>query len=246
VTIDDDIRLPESLEAAWGRRERPRRGPKPGLTLERIVAAAVNVAAADGLAAVSMNRVAKDLGTSAMSLYRYVAAKDELLALMVDSVLIVPPGESGEHWRAGLSRWARTYVELLRRHPWALRIPISGPPITPNQVGFLETGLRALGATGLTDAEKLSVILLVSGFVRNAATLEADLAAAQAASGSTEDVMPAYARLLLQLTDAERFPALHAAIASGAFDDEDDIGAEFDFGLERVLDGVEVLVKARG
>jgi AcrR family transcriptional regulator len=245
VTSDDDIQLPGSIEAVWGLRERPRKGPKPGLTLERIVEAAVAVAAADGLAAVSMSRVAADLGTSAMSLYRYVAAKDELLALMVDSVLELVPGEPEESWRAGLSRWAWTYVELLRRHQWALRIPINGPPILPNQVRFLEDGLRALGATGLSDAEKLSVILLISGFVRNAATLEADIAAAQAASGSTEDVMPAYARILTRLTDAERFPALHQAIASGAFDDEDDIGAEFVFGLERVLDGVEALVRAR-
>jgi hypothetical protein len=61
-----------------------------------------------------------------------------------------------------------------------------------------------------------------------------------------EQVMPAYAQKLLRLTDAGRFPALHEAIASGAFDDDDDLDAEFDFGLERLLDGIAALVGARG
>ena len=77
--------LPASVAAAWGVRGRPHKGPKPGLSLERIVAAAVQVADAEGLAAVSMSRVAAELGTAPMSLYRYVTAKDELLALMQDA-----------------------------------------------------------------------------------------------------------------------------------------------------------------
>ena len=79
-----------------------------------------------------------------MSLYRYVAAKDELLALMVDAALddaARAAAPAGEGWRDGLSRWAWTYHDALRRHPWVLRIPISGPPVTPNQVAWLEDGL---------------------------------------------------------------------------------------------------------
>src|SRR6266511_609170 len=88
---DGGTGLPASLEAAWGLRARPSKGPKRGLSLERIVEAAVKVAASDGLEAVSMGRVAGDLGVSTMSLYRYVAAKDELLALMVDATAASPP-----------------------------------------------------------------------------------------------------------------------------------------------------------
>src|SRR5260370_18893459 len=84
-------RLPASVAGAWGVRDRPHKGPKPGLSLERIVAAAVQVADAEGLAAVSMNRVATELGTAPMSLYRYVTAKDELLALMLDAAYASPP-----------------------------------------------------------------------------------------------------------------------------------------------------------
>ena len=118
--------LPASLDAAWGRRARPTKGPKPGLSLERIVAAAVALAHAEGLGAVSMARVASELGSSPMSLYRYVDAKDELLALMVDAALgDPPPPPAGEGWRDGLARWAWGYHDALRRHPWALHVPIS-------------------------------------------------------------------------------------------------------------------------
>src|SRR6476659_9040163 len=76
--------LPASLEAAWGLRARSTKGPKPGLSLERIVEAAVALAQREGIGAISMARAAGEVDSSAMSLYRYVAAKDELLALMVD------------------------------------------------------------------------------------------------------------------------------------------------------------------
>jgi AcrR family transcriptional regulator len=240
--------LPASIEAAWGLRERPNKGPKPGLSLDRIVDAAVKVAASEGLAAVSMNRVAAELGSSAMSLYRYVAAKDELLALMVDaalgSALASPPPVEG--WRTGLSHWAWAYHKVLRRHPWVLRVPITGPPVAPNQTAWLESGLRSLQDTGLTEAEKLSVILLLSGFVRNEATLAADIGAAASASGAIEtEIMPTWGRQLRRLTDPERFPALRAALASGVFDHDDDPDDEFIFGLERILDGIDALVRAR-
>ena len=237
--------LPASIEAAWGLRERPAKGPKPALSLDRIVAAAVGVAAAEGIGAVSMARVAKELDSSAMSLYRYVAAKDELLALMVDAALgtTPAPADPDEDWRAGMERWAWTYHDALRRHPWVLRIPISGPPVTPNQVAWLEQGLAALSGTGLTEPEKLSVILLVSGFVRNEATLAADVAEAAAAAGS--EVMPAWGDVLRRVTDPERFPALHAALDSPAFVRDDEPDVEFLFGLARVLDGVAALIAGR-
>jgi AcrR family transcriptional regulator len=243
--------LPASIEAAWGLRERPNKGPRPGLRLEQIVEAAMRVAAADGLAAVSMGRVAADLGVSTMALYRYVGAKDELLALMVDATAASPPAAPapGEGWRDGLARWARAELGIYRRHPWVLRIPISGPPATPNQVVWLERGLRCLRDTGLAEGEKLGVMLLLTGFVRSWATLEADLAeAARSAGAGAQDAVSGYGRLLARLTDPERFPALHAVIEAGVLDEPEspeDPDADFDFGLERVLDGVEALVRAR-
>jgi AcrR family transcriptional regulator len=248
--MDDDgtgARLPASIEAAWGLRARPSKGPKPALSLERIVQAAIEVAHADGLGAVSMHRVAAELGTSAMSLYRYVGAKDELLALMFDAAIGTPPAaRAGEGWRAGLSGWAWAIRATYRRCPWTLRIPISGPPATPNQVAWMEAGLRSLGGTALSEGDKLSVILLLSGFVRSEATLSADIEAATAAAGSTvEAAMTGYGAMLARLTDPGRFPALRAVIEAGVLDDADEPDAEFVFGLERILDGIEALMRAR-
>jgi AcrR family transcriptional regulator len=249
--MDDQIRtgLPASIEAAWGMRSRPGKGPRPALSLERIVAAAARVAATDGLQAVSMGRVAADLGVSTMSLYRYVAAKDELLALMADLTLEAPPARRGpeESWRDGLSRWAWTEFGVYRRNPWVLRIPISGPPVTPNATAWLERGLDCLRGTGLQEGEKLSVMLLLTGFVRSQATFQADIAAAQAAGAAPPDpeLMGSYGRLIGRLTAPERFPALHAVLAAGVFDEPDDGDDEFAFGLERIMDGIETLIEKR-
>jgi AcrR family transcriptional regulator len=232
--------LAASLEAAWGRRARPTKGPKPALSLERIVEAAVALAQAEGIGAVSMARVAGELGSSPMSLYRYVAAKDELLALMVDAALgPVPQPAEGEDWRAGLTRWAWGYHDAFRRHPWALYVP-SGPAVTPNLTAWLEDGLQSLAATGLPEAQKLSVLLLVSGYVRNEATLAATI-------GATEggEIMPTWGRQLARLTDPEDFPALHRALGSEAFAQDDAPDEEFVFGLERVLDGIGSLVSGK-
>jgi AcrR family transcriptional regulator len=241
--------LPASIEAAWGVRRRPPKGPRPALSLERIVAAAARVAAADGLQSVSMGRVAGELGVSTMSLYRYVGAKDELLALMADLTFEAPPAPRGreESWRDGLARWAWTELGVYRRNPWVLRIPISGPPVTPNAIAWLERGLDCLRDTGLREDEKLSVMLLLTGFVRSQASVQADIAAAQAAGTTPPDpeMLLSYSRLLGQLTDPERFPALHAVLAAGVFDEPDDGDYDFIFGLERVLDGIETLIDKR-
>ncbi|MDG9705495.1 TetR/AcrR family transcriptional regulator [Streptomyces sp. DH37] len=246
---DSGSGLPPGVETAWGLRERPGKGPRPGLSVARIVGAAIDLAAAEGIAAVSMGRVAAALGVSTMSLYRYVSSKDELLVLMEDTAYGLPPeGPSPEEegWRAALAHWARSQRAVLHRNLWMLRIPISTPPVTPHSVAWMERGLACLRGTGLDEGEKIQVILLVSGFVRNEATLAADLQAAARASGrSMEETMASYTRLLGKVTDPERFPAVTAALASGVMDRPDGPDDEFVFGLDRLLDGVEVLVRTR-
>jgi hypothetical protein len=116
----------------------------------------------------------------------------------------------------------------------------------PNQVLWLERGLACLRDTRLAEAEKPSILLLVDGFVRNHATLEADLTIAARASGtSPQDVGANYGALLARLTDAERFPFVHALLAAGVFAGDGTIGDDFQFGLDRILDGIDVLVRAR-
>jgi AcrR family transcriptional regulator len=241
--------LPPSVQAAWGRRPRSTRGPRPGLTLDRIVEAGVRVASAEGIGAVSMNRVARELGAATMALYRHVGAKDELLALMVDAAFREPPPQAaGQPWRAALAAWAAAHLAVLRRHPWLIRVPIGGPPMLPQGVAWFEAGLAGLARTGLAECEKVAVLLLVNGFVRNQATLTADLQVAADASGaSLRDAGAIYGGLLAQLVDPGRFPAISAVLAARVFDGPDDDGGDdddgFSFGLERLLDGIAVLVR---
>ena len=237
--------IPPSIELAWGLRDRGTRGPKRGLTLERIVAAGIAVAARDGLEAVSMAGVAKELGAGTMSLYRYVDSKDELLMLMVDTALGPPSSDSAhvvDGWRAALDAWARGVRRAYSDHPWTLKVPITAPPLGPNNVAWMERALTAMADTPLAESEKLSTLLLLSGFVRNHATLTADLASGAAAAPPAAT----YGAILSQLADDAAYPAVHRAIASGSLDDEEeDFEADFEFGLARILDGIESLIAVK-
>lgn len=250
--MTEETGLPASFELVWGVRDRPTKGPKRGLSLAQVVDAGISVANVEGIGGVSMSRVAGELGTSAMSLYRYVGSKDELLWLMIDGAFgQVEAAEPIEGtWRERLERWAAIELTALRRFPWILRIPISSAPIMPHQLRFVEWGLRVLAGTGLADQEKMSVLLLVSSYTRSFAGLSSDIAAAVEAGNPIARASAAgYGTLIRKLTSAAEFPALHAAIDSGAFDDEDDPGDaiehDFRFGLDRIFDGVAVLIQRR-
>src|SRR3954468_11136283 len=237
--------LSPGIAAAWGVKTAATKGPKPGLSLDRIVAVAVALADAEGLDAVSMNRVAKELGTGAMSLYRHVASKQELLALMIDAAIgTVPPTPAAGGWRVRLEHWAWSTVRAMREHPWAADAPVAGPPLAPNAVAWFEDALAAMDGTGLTPQEKPSIVLLLSGYVQNHVTVMADVAGAFLAA-DPDQAMRGYSDTLRRLTDAQRFPALHEVLDAGVFDRADPPDDEFRFGLQRILDGIEALILSR-
>lgn len=237
--------LSPGIAAAWGVKAPAGKGPKPGLTLERIVGTAVAIADQEGLDAVSMNRVAKELHTGAMSLYRYVAAKEELLALMVDAAIgEVPPTPHDGGWRIRLAAWAWASARAMRAHPWAVAAPVAGPPLAPHAVAWFEDALAALDGTGLTPDEKPSIVLMLSGYVTNHVTVMVQVQQSFLA-GSPDAAMRRYSDTLRGLTDRDRFPALTAVLEAGVFDRADPPDEEFAFGLERILDGIEALIRSR-
>jgi AcrR family transcriptional regulator len=249
-----DAWLPETVAKAWGLREPRGKGPRPSLSLARIVDAAVALAREEGLAAVSMARVAAKLGVSTMALYRYVSDKNELLTLMVDNAWGGPPrpSDAATDWRSGLTVWARALHAAGVRDPWVVEIPISSAPATPHQVAWMDACFAALDGTGLRPGECASVLLLLSGYVRNQVALTASLMAALTTHPEAARLMGSYSEILARVADPARFPALAAAVAAGAFDDpegeagDEGLDAEFVFGLERILDGVETLIRSRG
>lgn len=239
--------LPASIELAWGIREPPNKGPKRGLSVGRIIEAAIALADAEGLRAVSMGKVAAELGASTMALYRYVATKDELVTLMADAAAGPPPNLSTPdvHWRSGLARWARALREGMLAHPWYVQIPITGPPVAPNNVAWMEQALGCLQHTAMTPGERMGALLLLSGYVRSQLTLEIQIADALVQTGK-ESAAWGYGNLLAALIEPARFPAVQAVVDAGVFDGEpEDPAEDFEFGLQRVLDGLEMLVAGR-
>ena len=128
-----------------------------------------------------------------------------------------------------------------------VRVPIGGPPIAPNQVAWFDRGLGCLRETRLAEIEKLAALQLVDGVVRHQGKLEADLRlAAEAPQSLVAQGIQAYGRSLAGLIDGDRFPALTALVAAGVFEGgEESPDSEFEFGLERVLDGIETFVRER-
>jgi AcrR family transcriptional regulator len=235
----DETELPRGVALAWGVAASPQRGPKREMSVERIVDAAVELADAEGLGAVSMAAVATRLGYTPMSLYRYVSAKDDLFLLMQEEATALPPDSvaEAEGWRAKLEELYRAMVQVNVRHPWMLDIPITGSPTTPNSAAWMDAGLAALAGTPLTLAERLSVVLAVTGQARWCGTILAAYARATregfdpAAIARREDAL--YRRLI----SADAYPALREAVEEGVFLDESD---PFAFGLARTLDGIAV------
>lgn len=238
------------LELLWGEAEPPKRGPKPSLTVQQIVTTGIAIADAEGLGAVSMHRLAKELNVTAMSLYRYVPSKDDLLELMFDAAVGEPPGDliGGGPWRAELARWARLQKDFCRRRPWTVELPISGPPMGPNNLTWMNGALGALGGTGLTEADKLLVLLMLTVYIRGESTLGLQISEASARTGVTElERDRVFAALMQRIADDDRFPALARLARSGVFDEaeEEYSDEDFEFGLERILDGIQVLIDRR-
>ena len=243
--------LPPGLDLLWGRRGRGQRGPKPGLSVNAIVAAAVQLADAEGLEAVSMARVAEQLGFTTMSLYRHVGSKEELLQLMwnasaqgaEDLVL------AGDGWRERLRTWATIQREMMDRHPWITQMPMAAPPMAPNSLTFVERGLEAMDDSGLPDADKLRVIGLISSYALSEARMAHDAArAARAAAAAGGDQAPVWTfeALLREVADEQTYPRLHRLAWSESIGDNPtgwNEEEEFRFGLDRILDGIEVLIR---
>src|SRR5690625_2654108 len=210
-TDPEDVPLPRGVALAWGVAAHPQRGPKRELSLERIVDAAIEIADAEGLGAVSMSAVAGSLGFTTMSLYRYVTNKDELLMVMGDAALSIPSLEvaASDSWRAGLRAHHREMLAVYAAHPWLLDMPIDGVPTTPANVGWLETGLAVLEQTPLDWLERIAVLLLVTGHVRWTATVERGYIARARSDGvSTEEVDRVTEHILGTLITAESYPHL--------------------------------------
>ena len=224
-----------SVEFLWGERGRPTRGPKPALSLESITAAAIAVADAEGLAAVSMQRVAAELGKTKMSLYRYLPGKAELVALMIERAIGEPPVLRARSWRSALTEWTELLFAAYLRHSWSVDATVGRRPLGPRELGWMECALAALGTgSGLTGAERLDAVAVLAGHAR--------MLAQQSAAQLDEDGMNATMNEVMT-RHGDRFPLLTAAMRETAV--EGGRNQAFAFGLDRILDGLQSLIDRR-
>jgi AcrR family transcriptional regulator len=226
--------VPRALRALWGEDLAVRRGPKPTLSVLAIAEAAIAIADAEGLGAVSMAAVAKRLGFTTMSLYRYVDSKADLQMAMVDEAVGAPPEINKRlGWRNQLTAWAVAESARLAAHPWVLDVRLGSPPLGPHTLAWMDLGLEILGRAGLRPERAASTLLFVDGYVRQHILL-----GVQYADGGA-----GWADRLRQVLPPDALPALANALESGVFDDDPSEfpADEFHFGLGLILDGVETI-----
>jgi AcrR family transcriptional regulator len=237
-----------SMALLWRGPEQP--AARSGLTVDRIVHAAIALADGDGLDALSMRKVAERLGVGVMSLYTYVPSKAELIDVMLDTVLgqMGQPAEVDGDWRARLERIARDNLTVYQHHPWMLQVAVQRPPMGPHLIAKYDYELRALTEIGLTEVEMDSVLTLLLGYVAGAARGTVEAAQVERRTGMTDEQWwAAQAPLLEQVLDPERYP-IASAVGSAAGEANQgayDPNHAFEFGLQRVLDGIDVFIQRK-
>ena len=225
-----------------------RGGESHDLTRERIVGAAIAIADAEGLSALTMRRIAATLGVATMSLYRHVQGKEDLVLQMVDAVFAPSPlpQRPPEGWRAQLELVARRQWQLYRRHHWlAPVVSMTRPQLVPSGMAYTEWVLRALDGLGLDRTTTWHVMLTVLGFVRGlAVNFEPEAHAEQDTGVTYTEWTEAQDRRLHKILASGQFPTL-SRLATGP-DIDADLDTVFEFGLGQLLDGLAVRVRRGG
>lgn len=212
---------------------RPRGGRRPKLTREAIVEAALGIADAEGLEAVSIRRIASELGVRAMSLYTHIDAKEDLLDLMHDVVAeeVLVEGELPDGWREAMLEIARRERDAARRHPWMLKIAGRSVRVGPNGLRHIEQSLAA--AARLTDDpnEMLSIVKTIDHYMMGFIMLEQSLGEDGPQSAQASPLEQAYVR---QLVEQGELPHLKPFLETGLHCRD-----SFEQGLNWLLDGIE-------
>ncbi|MEV7097263.1 TetR/AcrR family transcriptional regulator [Amycolatopsis sp. NPDC051045] len=240
-----------TLELLWDTRERSGLGRKPGLRLDQVVSAAIEVADADGPDSLSMRRVADQLGVGTMTLYRYVPGKAVLFDIMVDRVsaeVRYDVDSGGAGWRFRLEQVARVNRALFERHPWLLTHLPGRPPLGPGVIAKYDAELRAVEGIGLTDVEMDSALTLVLGYVRDATASLLEWKKRSEADGQSDNEWwSTLAPHLDRVLDRERY-AVAVRVGTTAtthYDGVHDAEHAFEFGLQRILDGIASFVHGK-
>ena len=227
------------FDLLWAPERAGKRGRRPSLSRETLVRVAMELADTEGIAAVTMHRLAALVPAKVMSLYRYVPSKEALLDLMWDAAMADPPMLRSGRWRSNLTRWAVANYERLEQHPWLIELVGSVRSVGPRWTGWLEAGLAAMSKLPLSASEKLAVLTVIDGHLRSTARLRFGVKA--------DPQWAADFGLMLQRSATDdAYPTLGAMVRRGEFAVRGmSMDQMFQFGLDRILDGVEAYGEPR-
>ncbi|SCF10016.1 TetR/AcrR family transcriptional regulator [Micromonospora saelicesensis] len=238
-----------SLALLWRTREPTSRSAGPALSVDRIVRVAIDIADAEGLDALTMRRVGEALGVGTMSVYTYVPGKAELVAVMIDTAYGEMPRPVVEgDWRTRLERIARDNLALYQRHPWMLRAETTRPVLGPHLMAKYDYELGAIVDIGLTDVEVDAVLTLVLGHVKSAARAASEVVDLERETGMTDGQWwQSHAPWLETFLKPGAYPTASRVGTAAGQQHGAAYGPEyaFEFGLQRVLDGIAVVVAER-
>ncbi|MGN9788602.1 TetR/AcrR family transcriptional regulator [Nonomuraea sp. ZG12] len=229
----------------WMRPERPARGPKPAYSRAQITEAAIRIADAEGLEAATMRRIAAEIGAGAMSLYRYVPSRDDLVELIADRLQgeIDVDGMPSGDWRADLTRYAEGLRAMWLRHPWIATVQRSLPSFGPNQLRVIEGVMGALDAHVSID-ENFGLMAMLNGYVEGAVREEVSSAEEVRRSGLSEsEWMARSSARVHQLLESGEYP-IFSKIVTQARRPHLSRDEQFRHGLERVLDCIAAALPA--
>lgn len=238
------------LRLLWRHYEAPaptsRPGPRRGLDVDAVVDAATRIADEEGLAALSMRRLADRLEVRPMSVYTYVPSRAELLDLMLDTAYAQMPRPTPalNPWLINVRNIATLNLDLHERHPWTAQISTLRPPLGPGQLSKYEYELAAFAGSGLDDVTTNDALTYLLGFVRGSALdMQAGARVAQNGGGSDEEWWRTAGPLLSELVDGDRYPlAVRVGAAAGAAHaSAHDPFHAYEFGLEQTLRAIELL-----
>ena len=239
-----DPALRQRSELLWVDRQQGSRGPKPGLTREEVIEAAMVIADRDGLGGVTMAAVASGVGFTPMALYRYFPSKEALLDAIVDAAYGLPPAPPAPegHWRAEVAAWARAKRAMLCANPWLAELPFVAAPHGPNWLAWLEALARPFARTGIDPADIGQMISIIDGYTRGSSDTAVSLARARARGISEAQWAAAVGVDLGRAIGDPRFPAFASVITAPSCGKSRTFDESFEFGLDRVLDGIAAYV----
>jgi len=241
--VDPELRRRSQL--LWDDRSKGTRGPRAAFTPEDVVQVAMDIADAEGLGAVTMNAVASRLGLTTMAVYRYFPSKEALYDAIIDTGMGLPPSPTEPYdWRGSVARWSHAKRAMLIARPWLAELPFVAAPHGPNWLAWLEALAKALARSGLPPADLGQMISVVDGYTRGASDTAISLARARARGVSELAWAAAVGADLGRSIGDPRFPTFASIITAPTEGRPQTMEESFDFGLQRILDGIQMYVDA--